>query len=399
VRHLELAVSRRAAHGCKDPAHVAPRHHIDRSHRLGCVRRRTSSGATIHGAARTVERATTGVTHRERTPPPPPTPCGGDQLRVAFYNAGQALAALVTLPDGRYILVDTGESPTRAGCGAPCKEWHRRVMAGLAKDLGGAPIDILWLTHPHSDHIGGAVDVLTQFTVAAYVDNGRDLTGATVARAREAAQAPPRADHGHRAGEHGGPAREHERRAARGDRAARVVPQCGRNANACSILLRVDYGSSSVLFTGDAEDVEEADVTIGGAVTLLQVGHHGSATSSTAALLDQAMPKYAVISSGAAGEGTNRTYCHPRAATVHALVVLLSANLRRDPPARESIPALQARPERTLATTRSDYHTGPRYQKFPHTIQLFLQADQRWDPPDAMRDRRLTCRPLTILLC
>jgi competence protein ComEC len=272
--------------------------------------------------------STPGPAPADEPPPPltanepphaPPAPCGGAQLRVAFYSAGQGLAALVTLPEGRHILVDTGESPSRPGCGAPCKEWHRRVMAGLARDLGGAPIDLLWLTHPHSDHIGGVVDVVAQFRVVSYVDNGRDLTGAMVTRARDAAQA------------HHVPIAVIEPGSTAVPLASSVdvhlvaiVPrawsaQCRRNANACSILLRVDYCSSSILFTGDAEGAEEAELTIGGPVTLLQVGHHGSATSSTAALLDQAMPRYAVISSGLPGEGTNRTYCHPRVETVHAL--------------------------------------------------------------------------------
>jgi hypothetical protein len=65
-----------------------------------------------------------------------PAACGGAKLRVAFYNAGQALAALVTLPDGKHILVDAGESATRPGCGAPCKVWHQRMMDVLTRDLG-----------------------------------------------------------------------------------------------------------------------------------------------------------------------------------------------------------------------------------------------------------------------
>ncbi len=47
-----------------------------------------------------------------------PAACGSAKLRVAFYKAGQALSALVTLPDGRHILVDAGESASRPGCGA-----------------------------------------------------------------------------------------------------------------------------------------------------------------------------------------------------------------------------------------------------------------------------------------
>jgi glyoxylase-like metal-dependent hydrolase (beta-lactamase superfamily II) len=59
-------------------------------------------------------------------------------------------------------------------------------MDGLARDLGDAPIDLLWITHPHSDHIGGAVDVLNHFSVKAYVDNGRDLEKATIAKTHAA---------------------------------------------------------------------------------------------------------------------------------------------------------------------------------------------------------------------
>src|SRR4051794_19015519 len=98
---------------------------------------------------------------------------------------------------------------------------------------------------------------------------------------------------------------------------------CAKNANICSIALLIDYCSSSVLFTGDAEAIEEADLAIDAPVTLLQVGHHGSKTSSTPTLLDRTKPKYAVISAGKPGEGTNATYCHPRKETVDALTGIL----------------------------------------------------------------------------
>lgn len=61
-------------------------------------------------------------------------------------------------------------------------------------------------------------------------------------------------------------------------------------------------------------------------MTLLQVGHHGSGTSTTAALLGQARPKYAVVSSGKPGEGTNRTYCHPRKSTIDALTASMGGS-------------------------------------------------------------------------
>lgn len=104
-------------------------------------------------------------------------------------------------------------------------------------------------------------------------------------------------------------------------------PECGSNANVCSIALRIDCCSSSILFTGDAEAQEEADLTISAPVTLLQVGHHGSKTSSSPAFLERVKPRYAVISAGLAGEGTNSTYCHPREETEIGRVLLFLSNL------------------------------------------------------------------------
>jgi hypothetical protein len=54
-------------------------------------------------------------------------------------------------------------------------------------------------------------------------------------------------------------------------------------------------------------------------VTVLQVAHHGSETSSRATFLAKLAPKYAVISAGKPDEGLNRDYCHPRAAIVERL--------------------------------------------------------------------------------
>jgi len=261
--------------------------------------------------------------------PAEPSACGGGKLRVVFFDAGQALSALVTLPDGKHILVDAGESATRPGCGALCKEWHGRVMAGLERELGAAPIDLLWITHPHSDHIGGAVDVLDHFTVHAYVDNGRDLDKPTISKTHEALGANHVSVAVIEPGHTTIPLETSE-----GVKLTAIVPPhwyeesgaqagCAKNPNLCSVALRIDYCASSVLFTGDAEALEEADLALDAPVTLLQVGHHGSNTSSTLALLDRAKPKYAVISAGKPGEGTNATYCHPRKETVDALTAVL----------------------------------------------------------------------------
>src|SRR5258706_14889481 len=85
--------------------------------------------------------------------------CGGAKLRVRFFDVAQGLSALVELPDGRRVLVDTGDVANRSGCGPTCQTAHQHLVQQLGSVLGGKPIDLLWITHQHSDHIGGAIDL------------------------------------------------------------------------------------------------------------------------------------------------------------------------------------------------------------------------------------------------
>ena len=81
------------------------------------------------------------------------------------------------------------------------------------------------------------------------------------------------------------------------------------DTNDTSIVLRVDYGQTSFLFTGDMETGPERDLVESGAnleATVLKAGHHGSDTSTGYRFLREVMPQYAVIS---VGEGNK--YGHP----------------------------------------------------------------------------------------
>jgi len=242
--------------------------------------------------------------------------CGGKPLTIHFYDVAQALAALVDLPDGRHILVDTGDFATRAGCGAPCATAAKHLKMKLKSDLGDDPIAMVWITHQHSDHLGGLPAL--GFPIQVYADNGRDATKAQIKKARAAAK------------QNGaevkvvGPDNTDVPIASSGDvKLTALVPSkwpadCDSDPNDCSIVLRVDYCDSSIMFTGDAEEGEES-VFDPQPVTLLQVGHHGSDTSTSAPFLAKVKPKYAVISVGKKNAGMNKTYCHPRLLTVQAL--------------------------------------------------------------------------------
>ena len=235
---------------------------------------------------------------------------------------GEGLAALVDLPDGRHVLVDTGDSPRRPGCGERCASADQHLVDKLRADLHGAAIDLLWITHQHSDHIGGAPEVIETFKVGTYVDNGLNARKSEVRRAREAAEG------------RGTRVRvvdpENAAAPASGTTEVKITPilpaawpsSCAHDPNDCSIALRIDFCSSSILFTGDAEHDEEARLDPLGRVTLLQVAHHGSETSTTPGFLAKLHPSYAVISAGKPGEGMNADYCHPRAIIVKRLTAL-----------------------------------------------------------------------------
>ena len=81
------------------------------------------------------------------------------------------------------------------------------------------------------------------------------------------------------------------------------------NTNDTSIVLRIDYGETSFLFTGDMETGAERDLIEAGAkldATVLKAGHHGSDTSSSYVFLREVMPQYTVVS-----VGKGNSYGHP----------------------------------------------------------------------------------------
>ncbi len=325
--------------------------------------------------------------------PPPPSPpvlptststptasltdascAAGRPMTLHFYDVGQGLAVLVDLPDGRHVLVDAADGPRREGCGDVCARSHAHLLERLHADLGSAPLDMLWITHQHSDHIGGAPDVLASVPVTLYVDNGRGERKAEVKRAREAALA------------RGAQVRvvdpEHADPPLRGSPNVGLVPvvppawprscEGGREGregdeNECSIALRIDYCRSSVLLTGDAEHEEEKLLEPGRPVTLLQVGHHGSDTSTSVAFLGKVRPLYAVISAGKRDEGLNRDYCHPRA----RIVQRLSRVLDEDAVAAGGVAGQAGGALTAFAGTRCDRATDTDWVAVPTSDRLW----------------------------
>ncbi|MFR8716648.1 MAG: ComEC/Rec2 family competence protein [Faecalibacterium prausnitzii] len=86
------------------------------------------------------------------------------------------------------------------------------------------------------------------------------------------------------------------------------------DTNDTSIVLRIDYGATSFLLTGDMEADAERDLVNSGAnlkVDVLQVGHHGSSTSTSYVFLNAVLPEMGIISCG-----VNNKYGHPHEETL-----------------------------------------------------------------------------------
>lgn len=206
---------------------------------------------------------------------------------IHYIDVGQADAALIEC-DGHYMLIDGGN------------KGDSNLIYSVLKSAEVPKLDIIVGTHAHEDHIGGLPGALN-YTTADLV-----LSPVTL---------------------YDSEAFEDFKRYADKNGGGLVIPSVGdtyalgssevqiigvneaEETNNTSIVLKVIYGQTSFLFTGDAErEAEQAilDNNSDVSATVLKVGHHGSDTSTSYVWLREIMPQYAIIS---VGEGNS--YNHP----------------------------------------------------------------------------------------
>jgi competence protein ComEC len=234
-----------------------------------------------------------------------------DALLVEAIDVGQGDSLLLISPDGRTMLVDGGGVGGGPRQGAPDFDIGEEVVSPVLWSRGIRHLDVVALSHAHSDHMDGLPAVIRNFRprelwvgnnppvpdYEALLEEARELgTRVRILRAGDAATLGN----------------------ARVDVLA-PLPDYRPGAepvNNDSLVLHVSSGAASVLLEGDAEEpIERAMLAESGLEsTLLKVGHHGSATSTQPAFLARVAPQWAVISCG-----LRNHYGHPRPEVLNAL--------------------------------------------------------------------------------
>ena len=236
---------------------------------------------------------------------------GGDKISYATVASGQLEVRILDMGQADSILIRTQEKAALIDAGE--NDMGQQVLRELDQ-LGITSLDLVIGTHPHSDHIGGLDTVLEEIpveklvmpqlpddlvpTTATYLD----VLWAAQAQNLEIDAAQPGVSYDLGSGA-----------------VLTLLGPVGKydDLNAISVVSRLDFGTCSFLFTGDATTLSEENLLKSGAnldVDILDVGHHGSNTSSSPAFLAAVSPIASSISCGA-----NNSYGHPHAEVVERL--------------------------------------------------------------------------------
>lgn len=241
------------------------------------------------------------------------TSCAKDpkeaSLEIFVLDVGQGDSILLRSPWGN-VLIDSGT------------EQSQSTLCLRLEQLGVTEITLAIFTHPDEDHIGGADGVLENIPVREVWTNGAASEEACYASLMQALSKSNATHTVVRAGD----AREI------GELSIFVLAplSVAAEGNEGSIVLRLQIGSVSAIFSGDADATTEEQIlaTYGASqldCDIYKVGHHGSVTSTCVDFLEAMSPRYALISAGRANP-----YGHPHGQVVWRLQEAGAKVLRTD---------------------------------------------------------------------
>ncbi len=216
-------------------------------------------------------------------------------LRLIFLDVGQGDAVVIQFPSGHTMLIDGGPIAANYDAG-------ERIVAPFLTRNGISEVDAILTTHPHSDHLGGIPYLLKHFSVKSVIDQDqaadsklfqeymtlRHLSSRQMVTAGTMINSFPNV-------------RLY---------CLHPIQSCidrdsldgYSNLNESSIVLKLVYGKTSFLLTGDAEvpSEEEMIYRYGDFLDsdIIKAGHHGSITSSSEEFISRVTPQSVVVSVG-----------------------------------------------------------------------------------------------------
>ena len=218
-------------------------------------------------------------------------------FEVHFIDVGQADSALIEC-DGETMMIDGGNVA------------DSNVVAAYLKKEDVTELNYVVCSHAHEDHVGGLSGALS----VTKADN--IYAPKTKANTKAYKNFKKKAEEQNVEIKHPNVGDEIQLCSSTVEFLG-PVDENGKDLNSTSIVLKITYGNTSFLFTGDAESDEEEEILNSGAdlkSTVLKGGHHGSRTSSSYPFLREVMPQYAVIS-----VEKGNSYGHPNEDTLSKL--------------------------------------------------------------------------------
>ena len=222
-----------------------------------------------------------------------------DFMYVHYINVDQGDSILIQV-NNKNLLIDSGPKT------------HKKSLLKYLKSLGISDLDYVIATHPHDDHIGNMNTIIDNFDIKYFYAPKVYSSTNTFEKMIESLK----------------------------NKNLKIIPirrNCNTiflgpktsvnifspindiydNENNYSPVIKISYGNTSFLFTGDAEkEIENELLALNDDISsdVLKIAHHGSSTSTSDSFLQKVNPKYAVIS-----VGKNNIYGHPDKNTLSKL--------------------------------------------------------------------------------